>query len=89
MGLVKMGGKPLSKQTRKWYYNKILKTLQLNNKMSHKEVIFQLKKLKNKKYPIDRYVINYFLRLLKQEGKLNYIPSTQKKKSGMWIVNQK
>jgi len=82
-----MGGKRFSQQTRRWYCDKVLKTLQLNERMTQKELIFQLKKLNNKRYPLDRYVINYFLKLLRQQGKLKYVPNPQTNKSGAWQIN--
>jgi len=79
-----MGG--LASSTRKWYVEQILKILKERKQASAKAIILELRRLDNKRYPIQEERILAFLKYLRAIGKVKYIPTEDRRKyPSKWV----
>lgn len=62
----------LAEKTRKCYITQIIQTLERHKEITVKEIIIEIKKLGNKKYPLTKDRISKFLQQLKAENIVEY-----------------
>lgn len=79
---ISLGG--LKKSTRKWYEDNILRILKANRSLSLKELTFELRKLNQRRYPIQPQRIIAFLKFLTKKGIVRYSRSEVYNKPSRW-----
>ena len=75
-----MGG--LSKRVRDWYLEQILRVLSKRKRLTTKEIVLELRKIPQRKYPITTQRIVAFLKELRYLKKVKY--HSGKKLVGEW-----
>lgn len=76
----------LAKSTRRWYLEQILKILKEKKVTTSAVIISELRKLGNRRFPIQEERILAFLKYLRAIGKVKYIPSKNRRKyPSKWV----
>ena len=77
-------GAGLKASTRKWYEEEIMKVLKKNGKVSVGEIMQELRKNPQRRYPIQEERICSFLKFLRACGRVSYTKSSSRRIPSKW-----